>query len=343
MAAPGKVRAMAEEANRLIAERSTGTIPTGSPTTPTVEAPTLSVVTDQPTAVIPSSAENPYAVDPALLTPPAPAPRPMAAVPVAEAPADGWQHKYSVLQGMMKRSQEENTDKISQLENQIEVLTVMARPTPSIQDTFHPEAAVPTDYGMTEEEIDALGGQDFVDSILKISAAGTATEMASLRQEISTLKNDQSESEESAFYSQLTGLSPNWRAINKSDSFQEWLEGDEGLSGIAKKNFLSNAYETQDANMAANYFNAFQALLPGSPDLNPIVTGEIIPDTGGGGGPAVPTVGGVIYSRASIKQFFKDKGLGKFKGREAEAQAIEQDIFAAQSEGRIITRNIPAM
>ena len=42
-----------------------------------------------------------------------------------------------------------------------------------------------------------------------------------------------------------------------------------------------------------------------------------------------------VYTQASIAQFSDDKRNGKFRGREAEMNAIEQDIYRAQHEGRI--------
>jgi len=42
------------------------------------------------------------------------------------------------------------------------------------------------------------------------------------------------------------------------------------------------------------------------------------------------------YSPEDIKDFFNAVREGKYKGREAERDRIERDIFAAQRDGRII-------
>jgi hypothetical protein len=42
------------------------------------------------------------------------------------------------------------------------------------------------------------------------------------------------------------------------------------------------------------------------------------------------------YTPDDIKAFFNDVRSGKFKGREAERDRTERDIFAAQREGRIM-------
>jgi len=333
MAAPKKVTEMANLANRLIAESATNT-PTGNLTAPPVPQPALTVVDDTPAVVVSPQAANAYAIDPATLAPP-PAP-PALAAPLAAAPTpDGWEHKYNVLKGMMTRAQSDSNIRVEQLENQIGALVELTKQ-PGHQDTFHPKVQpVMADYGMSEDDIEALGGQEFIDQILRISAAGTADQIAGLRNEINTLRASQTESVEDIFYAQLSAACPSWRVVNKDDRFNEWLLGDEGLSGIAKKNFLENAYENRDAETSARYFNEFLKLLPGSPGLNSDVTGEILPELGGSG-PPIGVQAGNIYTPASIQSFFKDKGLGKFKGREAEADAIEKDIFAAQRDGRIV-------
>jgi hypothetical protein len=247
---------------------------------------------------------------------------------------------------MFDKTRSDSAQRISQLENQISVLTEMARPPQptSYQDTFHPDTppAVPTppspsDLGLTEEQIEELGGQDFIDLIAKVSAGAAASELASVKSELAAVKETQSDTLDDIFYGRLSELSPQWREINRDERFNQWLNQPDGLSGIARASFLTNAYDQRDADTAARYFNQFAALLPGAPDLNPDVLTDFIPDAAGGGRPSTDlTAGKPIYTPAGIQQFFKDRGLGKFKGREDEAAAIERDIFAAQKEGRIM-------
>lgn len=329
MATPRKVKDKAALADRLIAQSAKTTTVDPAPA-PTVPPPALSVVTDTPAPVAPQQAGNPYAIDPT-------AANPAPAVPAT----DDWKHKYSVLQGMFDKSRLDSGNRITQLENQIGVLTTMAtpKPDPTYQETFHPAVApaAPVDYGFTDEQIEEMGGQEFVDNIGKISAAGAANEIASLRNELGTLKNTQTETLDDLFYNRLSELCPTWRAINADERFNTWLAESDGLSGIARSNFLTNAYDTRDADTASRYFNQFAAIATPSPhNLNPANEIDLIPELAGGSGPTGGQGAKAIYTPATIQQFFKDKGLGKWKGKEAEADAIELDIFAAQKEGRIM-------
>jgi hypothetical protein len=330
MAAPKKVKEKAALAEKLIAQSAN--TPKGDPqAAPSAPKPELAVVTDPVAAPkapeAPRSLEgNPYAV-------------PQGQATTAEPVTEDWRHKYNVLQGMFDKSRSESSERISQLENQIGLLTTMAQqPQTTYQDTFHPtvpQAPHDPTYGLTEEQIEEMGGQEFVDFVGQISAAGAASQIAELKQELGNIRETQTETEESIFYSRLTELSPNWRAINKDPRFDEWLNDGEGLSGIARKNFLTNAYDNRDAETSARYFNQFAELLPREPGLdNPNTITDFVPDTTGGGAP--PGANSVFYTPESIQAFFKDRGLGRWKGREDEAAAIERDIFAAQKEGRIM-------
>ena len=326
MAAPKKVKERAALAEKLIAQSVNTPVDGNLAAAPLAPKPELSVVTDPVVAAAPPQ-QNPYAIVPNA---------PQIVGAPSEPVTEDWRHKYSVLKGMFDKSRSDDATRISQLENQIGVLTTMAQHPTTIQDTFHPEIpAQGLNYGLTEEQIEEVGGQEFVDYIGQISSAGAADEIASLRREIGTLQDSQKETLEDIFYSRLTELSTNWRVINADERFDLWLKEGEGLSGIARSNFLTNAFDNRDADTVARYFNQFAELLPTEPGLNPDVITDFIPDTTGGGGPS-QSRSGAVYTPASIQQFFKDKGLGKWKGKEDEAAAIERDIFAAQKEGRIM-------
>ena len=339
MAAPRKVREDAALADTLIARAKEGNTPSGGPQPqPATVTPALTVVTDVPPVNPPLgglAVGNEYAIAP--LAEPVST---LAAPAVAPGP-DGWEHKFNVLKGMFDKQRGIDSDSILQLQNQINTLMRMSDKPTTIQDTFHPETPTQSDYGMTEEEIEALGGEDFVESIRKISAAGVSPQIAALTSEVTGIRKTQLDNAEDNFYSQLNLLCPTWADINKNDLFEAWLMEPEGLSGIPRRSFLTSAYDDKDAVTAARYFNSFAAAVTSPPNLNPHVLEEIIPLNSGGGSELPATPQGTIYSGESIKNFYRDVGMGKFKNRQDEAKAIEADIFAAQKDGRIIRPRRP--
>lgn len=329
MAQPRKVREKAALADTLIARAAEGKTVKTDPPRPAVQ-PALAIVTDPPEG---APVGSQYAIAP----PAEPAPN-LVAPAVAPGP-EGWEHKFNVLKGMFDKQRGIDADSIQQLRNQINTLMKMADKPTTIQDTFHPDTPPQAaDYGMSEDEMEALGGQEFIESIRKISAVGAAPAIAALTSEVTDLKKNQLNTAEDIFYSQLDQLCPDWAAINKNDLFEAWLMESEGLSGIPRRNFLTSAYDDRDAVTAARYFNSFKADATSPPILNPDVLQDVIPLNSGGGSNLSPTVTGTIYSTDSINKFYKDVGLGRFRGREDEAKAIEMDIYAAQNEGRIILK-----
>lgn len=46
-----------------------------------------------------------------------------------------------------------------------------------------------------------------------------------------------------------------------------------------------------------------------------------------------------VYTAAEITKFYTDVAAGRWRGREQQQSAIDQDIMMAQREGRILTDN----
>lgn len=138
---------------------------------------------------------------------------------------------------------------------------------------------------------------------------------------------------------------PDWREINDSDMFNNWLDEYLPYSVTTRRDRLQQAQAQLDHFTAIQIFNDFkaqqrkQAPEPAEdhskPKIDPAahvepgssVVHETAPD---GGKPA-----GKIYTRQEINQFYKDVALGKYKGRDEEASKIDADIIKANIEGRI--------
>jgi hypothetical protein len=98
-----------------------------------------------------------------------------------------------------------------------------------------------------------------------------------------------------------------------------------------------------DARRVANFFAAWKGTTGGQDariqrESQPAseLERQVAPGKGRSGG-AKPQGEAKSYTSEDIKKFFSDVQKGKYKGREAERDRIERDIFAAQREGRIVT------
>ena len=153
-------------------------------------------------------------------------------------------------------------------------------------------------------------------------------------------------------YQALQENIPDWRDINKSEQFKAWLAEPDYYSGRRRMDLLKEAYDRHEAGRVLAFFRGFTeaAGLPQTPS-SPDASAPPLANGNGSGKPSLEDFAAPgrarsapqsslppdkpVYSSAWIAQFMADKRTGKYRGREADADAIERDIYAAQHEGRI--------
>lgn len=350
---PEVVRKNAELANNLIAQRAA---PTGNtdflpdPAAPNVlakegarqPAPALvgelpPIPPTNPEPQLDPNAANPYAIDPADLGMPPEAPLSRPVVPVAAPEGGGWEHKYSVLQGMYDADRTAWSEERNGYQRQLNAmvdrspdpLPAAPLPLPTV-DPANP-------YGVPAETVEAVG-EDLIKVIGTIARNEVGLAENRFKHTVNELSAAHRTTVEDIFYSELDTHVPDWRSVNVTDAFKAWLGESDGMTGRTRQEFLQQAYDERNAPVVIRYFTGFKAsTVP--PAEHPDVLETITPNTIPGGGPELPTGPGsqkVMYTPESIRRFYKDKGLGKFRNNPEEARRIEMDIFDAQREGRIL-------
>jgi hypothetical protein len=161
-------------------------------------------------------------------------------------------------------------------------------------------------------------------------------------------------------YDDLARAVPNWSAINQSPQFEHWLNQIDPISHRTRREFLNGAHNSNQAGQVIDIFNTFLETVgagngatmgagsngagngvgngagnnpPASPQQFDLLQLAAPGKAKTGQTQAPPDKG--IVTRAEIKQFYTDRTQGKYVGREAEATAIERQIFDAGNEGRI--------
>ena len=162
------------------------------------------------------------------------------------------------------------------------------------------------------------------------------------------------QSQQMGMYEQLAHNVPNWKEVNRSPEFKEWLAQPDPYSGRVKHEMLKEAFTGQDTNRVVNFFQGFLTEATGLPSNASSPGAVTTPLPGNGQGNGQPSLEDFAapgrarsapaghlpsdkptYTHADIAKFMADKRTGKWKGREADADMIERDIFQAQHEGRI--------
>jgi hypothetical protein len=153
-------------------------------------------------------------------------------------------------------------------------------------------------------------------------------------------------SAEQQFWTDLTGLIPNFRDINADGDFQTWLLEADPLTGITRQTYLDDAQRALDARRVSNFFRTWLDITGQAVDAQPTgratnseLEKQVAPGRSRGSGTPAATNKAKVYSPQDIQKFFDDVRSGKYKGREADRDRTERDIFAAQRENRIVTNS----
>lgn len=290
--------------------------------------------------------------------PPAPAPQPVVVTPPGTPPAEldeegnpiDWRRLAMSYRGRMEQMRQQ----IVQLQTQAQTQNA---PTPAA--SAQPVVVNPDDIramanaaGISEEDQNNWGDDmlRMVAGMARVIATGA---VAPLQERVQQTAKQVQDQERVSVQSYLTQHLPTWRAQNDNPLFGEWLALPDPMSGVIRHDLLTEAYNSGDAPRVLNIFKGFKSgAVPPAGDQSlvptPTLEGEppsqrvpletfAAPGRPGASGavpqaePAKPT-----YTTASISAFYARKMRGDFHGREAEVEAVEQDIYAAQRDGRFL-------
>jgi hypothetical protein len=124
-------------------------------------------------------------------------------------------------------------------------------------------------------------------------------------------------------YQLLDQQIPGWRQINTSGPFLDWLNQIEPINNQPRGAMLRAAFNSGDAERVANIFRAYAAAHGGAR-----TTRSTSARSRHHSAPMI--------SSADIERFYADVAKGRYTGREAEKERIEQQIIAAANANRII-------
>lgn len=308
---------------------------------------------------------------PAPEAPPAP-PAPEAAAPPAppapapsEPPVD-WERQFKSLQGRFEQQRDAITQmgaSIQRLQAENEALRASAQPI---------EPPAPGQSLITEEEMQDYGPEfiSIVRRAVKEATDPLNAEISNLRAGLGTVQQETGNVFMQRMNNSLGEAVPNWRELNTDPKFVAWSALPDVFSGVIRKTLMQEAWNSGDPNRLIAFFRAYLAeeaatdpQVPAPPRLPMATTVTPAPMPYGTPAPASPLLPATpqvqlehlaapgrahsaagtpaekpVYSPQDITRFYTDVAAGRWKGREAQAQAIEADIMAAQREGRILNQ-----
>lgn len=269
---------------------------------------------------------------------------------------DTFEQKYRTLQGMYNAEVPRLRQQLKQAEDRVQGLEKLLATMQSMPMQANPDTMTQAQYEKLLSEQDVADYGESIDVMRKVSREeylpfiqkiaeleGTIKNLqTSVVPQVNNLATQQAQSREQAFWSQLSSSVPNWQQINNDADFQTWLLEQDPLTGVTRQSALEQAQRSLDVGRVVRFFEVWSNLNGGgnvaqntrNGSVNAELQRQIAP--GKGRSSKAPTgAEGKIYSPDDIKSFFDDVRKGKFRGREAERDRIERDIFAAQRDGRI--------
>lgn len=270
---------------------------------------------------------------------PAQAPQPPAPAPTQEV---DWAHKFKTLQGIFNaevpKLQQQNKELNARLQEAIERMEKLAQQ-PKPQEAQQPLSLDPKDvdnFGqdlveMVQRQTQAVLGR--VAGKMDAVVADFEKRISQMEQALKGTTQAVASTAEEVFFSKLSTLVPDWEQVNANEQFLAWLAETDPVYGQPRQAALTAAQNAMDVNRVANVFKAFKALLPQQPKVDPLAK-QVSPKSAAAAAPQAQVEKPVI-TQQQVQAFYHELATGKYRGREAEAQRLEQMVNEAMAEGRI--------
>lgn len=260
---------------------------------------------------------------------------------------DALQKKYDSVNGRYKASQKEVARLQAQVEGLQNVIAAMnempvpASPEIKVEKLLTPEEE--NEYGKDLLEVIGKKAKEEVSPLL----SGLVKQIEDLTKLVRGLGGQVQAKTTTDVASFMDDKLPNWREINTDQNFLDWLALPDAYSGVIRHELLKAAYSRGDANRVLTFFNGYleeeAATKPvggRQPNPTPARPAKVPLESLAAPGraktaPAPAPAEKPIFTRAEIAQFYADVAAGRYRGREADKDKFERDIFSAQAEGRI--------
>jgi len=241
-----------------------------------------------------------------------------------------WEHRFNVINGKYAAEVPALRDEVKSLKSAIEqkdlqITELKAAPAPTGNISGLTDAQVQTG----KEEF----GEDFVSFVQQMIDSKTVpadnSKMQELEGKVRQFEERESQKTQASFWTVLSELAPDWKAINDDPKFHAFLAQNNPQTGKQRQSELVTAQQALDADGVGAVFKAFTSQQP-APQRK-IPDDQIDPQSSRTN--AAAPQGGRYWTGPEIKQFYQEKSQGKYSVDEG--QRLEADIFRAQSEGRI--------
>jgi len=272
-----------------------------------------------------------------------------------------FEHKYNVLRGKYDKEVPQLHAQLRDMQSrqaQLESLIAqMNRPSESQQSQPDAPASNNSFSKLTAEEVEEYG-EDLIDVIRRAAVEAVGSQIARLEQQLNTVNQQVggvtqvvSETKRDKVFAKLDSQVENWRDLNRSPEFLEWLKETDPYSGNQRGVMLRKAFDSGEADRVIAFFKGFLnehaavsssqpegSRTQGKPkvDANKLVTpGKSRANKASAGAQEDKR----YYTEQEINEFYKAVSRGDFRKKPEEKDKTERAIFRALNEGRVVPAN----
>lgn len=243
--------------------------------------------------------------------------------PTTSTPGDDWEHRFKVLQGKYNSEVPRFAEQVKELTKRLD----------GLERENEQLKAKPPEPLVSQQEVDEYGEGliDVARRIAREELASKDAEIATLKRQMTDLGEATTKTVSNDFFRSLTGMVPEWEALNVDPNFIKWLEEVDDLTGQTKQVLLSQAEQARDASRVAKFFTSYKkATSSWAANAQQSLESQVVPPTNKA--PDTPP-SKKVWTRGEIAEFYNRMKRGLVS--DTEAIAIEADITAASIEGRI--------
>lgn len=308
---PKSVEKQAELADQIY-QQAYGT-PQQPPEAPKAEATPSAPETDTP----PAAADSAPPVEPAKAEPD------KTADTSDEGDLNHWKQRAKVAEGRLTKEMPRMAQTIRELKDQVGDLQAKLRDAES-------KPATTANTGVKPEEVEQYG-PEFIDMVKRVAANAAPGVDANLQEQVKQVAEQNRRVVRQQFFEQLGRDAPQWEKLNTNEDFLAYLSGLDPYTGRPRQELFDDAYEKLDAWRIANFFNSFAESRYSEPEpAKPSLADQVVPTANKA---VKPPPSKKMWTTAEVARFYDEVRRGVHS--EDAAARIEQDIFAAQSEGRL--------
>jgi hypothetical protein len=259
---------------------------------------------------------------------PTPAPTPVAAAPAAQSEAE----LRSEVERLTQANTVLRTKYDAEVPRQARELAEAKRRADEAEAKLREQAEgqPPKVEGLTDEER-LMMGEGGITATTKIVDARLNAKLDELLKPVNDKLTYLQRMNERTYRERIAERVPGWQSQNEDPGFYAWLQQLDPATNRLRHELLNEADAAMQGNRVADIFLAYTekreigAGVSRAPSPSPEASRQ--------GDPPPPALEnkGKIWTRGEIKQFYRNKG----RMNPDEARQMEQDIFAANNEGRI--------